>query len=209
MILLMQLSSAASYAIDLEYNNKAFSLISSGITPVNIPAEEIIDEIPYQYKIVSFESEILEVGYFILPYQLTERAVNGTIVSGEIIILDPSNLTIYPKYYDNAKSIEIYDANAKLLSIDVINYAKNLCGDGICQAWEAGKCFDCGAITEKPTAPQEKKSTEQPIAGAESEIQNILGNPLVWMIFIASLALIILVIIILKRKKESPYEFIP
>ena len=154
----------------------------------------------YSAEIISFDNKTLYKSFFDIALVQAYDSFNesGNIVAGGVDNLNYTNFTLYLPYYENAKSIEIYDDlnDNFLLSIDVSKFSKNLCGDGICQSWEVGKCADC-------------EKAEVPAAGTSKGISETIGGISLLVIAIVILAIVLIVLIILLlRKKEKPYEFI-
>jgi len=201
-VLVAPVSAAEYYSLDLNYNDGNISLISS--PKMKIGGAETFSG-NYVAKIISFENKILNTTFFEIPLIYLYDAVDpetGEIIGGNIAILNEINVTLNLPYYENAKSIEIYSPNnTKLLTINVSQFAKNLCGDGICQGYEnAEKCpADCAKelLGEKEEA---KETITQQIAKSVSKNYSYI------VIAIAAIVLIIIITRFLKKRQKSQIE---
>lgn len=124
------------YVLDLNYDKGNINLIDVSVKQGYAPDRRIQPEDGYRCDVVSFSNTVLYSFKFEIPRILmTPPPLPGEEPRGPIY-LDNVNFTLLIPYFENGKSINIYDpSNFLVLSVDVSQFAK-LCGNGICDYGE-------------------------------------------------------------------------
>jgi hypothetical protein len=171
------------YAIDIIYNNGEISYSNLHIelsqTELKTP------EGTYIAEVVSTENKILNTTFFAIPLTIIYDNANpetGEIVSGGVIELNESEITLYIPYYDNAQEINIYDWDLnKKLSINVSSYVK-----------------EAAEVVEEEFIPKEVEGVPEvvPETATEKGLSYVL-------VAIALVIFLIFAIIVIKRKLEK------
>ena len=192
-----------SYVLDINYNKGQLKSQEVYLSPAQSPDRKAIAKIDYVAKIVSLEGKEIYAFKFEMPrllYPAPPRSPNETTYSP--IVLDNINQTLIAPYFENAKSVEIYNLqNQRVLSIDV-GYLAKTCGDGICERGEtAVDCpQDCKESVKDGICTYEKDGICDPDCprGIDPDCSKIDWR----MVGIIALSAVILTFLIFRRKKK-------
>jgi hypothetical protein len=184
------------FEVNLSYNSMGFRLNNLAIADYSDTGFQS-QYGQYTAQLISFENKVLNQTYFDTYYT---EIINHGLTDEEMKIVNVTEIVFYIPYYSNSDIIVIMDpADNPVYSAVVSQFAKNLCGDGICQRYESAK--ECPSDCEKPSAPAEKEAG-QPLP---AKIMSNLSDPLVLAVIAAFAVLIFIIFIILhsKRKKQE------
>jgi len=191
------------YEVNLTYKDFTFKLNSVDMKLGSI-------DLPDQYGYYSaelnlFNGSILNKTYFATYYTAIIEGNNSDngLFGGTREVINLTEIIIYLPYHEDAENIVIRNSiEDPIFIIPVSQFSKNLCGDGICQSYEAGKCsVDCANIS-RPSVPAYSTEVKMPASGGIS--------PLTIVVISLTLILVILIIVLLRKKKpeEGTYEFL-
>lgn len=92
----------------------------------------------YRAELISFNRNILYTTYFSFTTEVIVENFDFETdqISGRVIAINTTNVTMSIPYFSNGKQINIYKGNTKLLEIPVLQFA-DTCGDSICQEHES------------------------------------------------------------------------
>ncbi|MBU2523508.1 MAG: M64 family metallopeptidase [Nanoarchaeota archaeon] len=194
----------SSYTIDLSYDKGNLRDKLVYVTPEKSPDRKALSRTDYVAKIVSFDNKSLYAFKFEMPrllFPAPPRYPNETSYSP--IVQDTFDHTLMAPYFENAKSIEVYDLqNQKVLSIDVAYLAKT-CGNNICEEHETSiDCLkDCRADIRDNLCTYAKDGVCDPdCINLDSDCKKI-DTKLIFMI-IGSLVLLIIFLIVGRSSKK-------
>ncbi len=152
------------YLLTLHYDKGAITTRGVIVRPGFAPDRKVQPETGYKVEVLYFDNKVLESFKFSIPLTLhTDRIDPETGEwAGEVIQLNETDFSLSINYFENGKTINIYDENdKKVLEIDVSSFANltKFCGDGICQPHEnyktcrrdcppGGKDRSCDAVED-------------------------------------------------------------
>ena len=126
--LLVVASFGKVYVLNLEYSYGKISVDNVYVKPGNI-STEIEQTGDYKYELVSFKDEILYTSRFDIETSFMVPPPLGSRGPSQKVELKELSFTLVVPYFENGKTINIYDPeNNKVLSIDV-GYFTDVCGD--------------------------------------------------------------------------------
>lgn len=171
------------YEIQLKYSYGDISHDPIKVKPLT--AETKLENLPggYVAEIVSFDDEVLNLTFFDFPLEILYDNFDeetGYAVSGGLIELNETDITLKLPYYEDAKDIIIYDEEIEeKLTIDVSPYAKEV---------------PTGFKVEIPEELEEEKLPKE-------EIER---KPMDYTLFllIAFIAVVLIAVFLVKRKKK-------
>lgn len=125
------------FLLKLSYDNGSLNSIDVLVKDGFAPDRKLQPEQGWTAEVVSFKGDILESFKFQVPNTLFLAPPLEGQQPGGPIVLDKVNFTLMIQYYNDAKSIEVYNETmAKILSADVSKFATcNL--NGICESGES------------------------------------------------------------------------
>jgi len=202
LILVGSVNSAVShfYEIDLEYNKGEISLLLITVQPLvsGVNLEKVHGD--YAAEIVSFKGETLNKSFFDIPLNIIFEDTDpktGEVTGGGVTTLEQTRTFIRLPYYENAKEINIYDKDKKVLTIDVSSYAKDMCGDQICQPGESYQ------ICRSDCSLELKETEEVEVFKKEGFVEKISGN--LWPIALIIIILTGIIFFIIRIKKRKNF----
>lgn len=198
--------------VNINFDSGKFSLGEVYSKPGYLPEknnENSLDGFNYRIRIVSFAGEVLDERVFsVNPVKSYAPLAEGEVSdgpSGEVFESQVQTMAILP-YYNDAKFIELYDANRNFVERKDIAYLSDVCGDKTCQEHEsfencpedcpaAGKddyCdlnnmegdSDCKNINIVKTESQEASSTIEDIEKKETNIKYFIFGGIAFVILI-------------------------
>ena len=123
-----------SYMVTLDYNNGSIAIEKLFVT--NSSSQEIKEGEEYLGKIISFDGNVLSSFNFRLPKEW--HVSSGLEISTADNLERPSalNYTLNLPYFEDGKTLEVYDLEENKLSSMLLAPFAETCGDGICQDQE-------------------------------------------------------------------------
>lgn len=104
------------YFLNLNYNKGNISLLGFYVDKGFAPDRKIQPEVGYKLEVISFSDKTLDSFKFDIP--------NKIFTPIGLVIKDNTNFTLIVQYFNNSKSINIYDPNnTKKLTIDISAYS--------------------------------------------------------------------------------------
>lgn len=132
----------SSYTLDLTYDKGNLRDRQVYVSPEQSPDRKALSKTDYVAKIISFDNKSLYVFKFDMPrllFPAPPRFPNETTYSP--VVQDTFDHTLMAPYFENAKSIEVYNLqNQKVLTVDV-SYLAKTCGNNVCDKSETS--IDC------------------------------------------------------------------
>lgn len=120
------------YILDLNYDKGDLSLLNIFVKPGYAPDKATQPEVGYTADVISFKGRILYSFKFEIPLEIYAVPPLETDETGGLISLDRVNFTLLVPYFENGKTINIYDPNgAKKLSVDIQQFATGECSSNI------------------------------------------------------------------------------
>ena len=192
-----------SYVLDINYDKGSLKSQEVYFSPAQSPDRKAITKTDYIAKIVSFEGKEIYSFRFEMPrllYPAPPRSPNETAYSP--VLQENMNQTVIAPYFENAKSVEIYNPqNQRVLSIDV-GYLAKTCGNGICEKMEtAVDCpQDCKESANDGICIYEKDDVCDPDCrkGIDPDCSRIDWK----MVGIMAISAVILAFLVFRRKKR-------
>lgn len=186
--------------LKLNYNSGKLALVESNV----IKGDYSNLGGAYLAKIISFEEKELNQLFFSIPLEIINDVIDpktGLIIGGNTVILNQLNFSLYIPYYENAKEVEIYNQTGlKILTVNIPQFSKDLCGDNLCQNWES--IIKCPSDCAKPAVVKEK-AEEKPLEKVAAIVKETASSPWFWVILVAIVTIIVIIVLIVKSKKEE------
>jgi len=123
------------YHLSVDYDNENYTIREVSLVRGIAPDWKAQPETGFRCDTVSFNDEILDSFMFSDPTILCADnfSEDGSIISGGCEKQEKGNFSLEIPYYSDAKNINIYDEDERMIVFaDVSNFAKR-CGDGVCQ----------------------------------------------------------------------------
>ena len=203
LLVLLGTAEAAEYHFKLNLSNENGTLKFNNLT-LQLDGQIREQQGIYKTKIELLNYTTVDGPYFDTFYFIIVEGVDP--ITGDLIserkTVNKTEIILDLPYYENIDSVRIYNPLDRIiLYIPVAQFAKNLCGDGICQGYESeDKCpADCAkeVLEEKEEV---KETITQQIAKSVSNNYNYI------IIAIAAIVLIIIITRFLKKRQKSQIE---
>lgn len=213
--MLVDTSSAASdklYIINLNYDTGAISLNSVYVTVRDISIEPAQTG-NYHYDVLSFENKVLFTSRFEIRTDFSVPDIEST--EPIEIHLEKQDISLEIPYFENGKSIDIYDSkNNKVHSVDV-GYFTDTCDNSVCEAHESyencpkdcpsGEKDDyCDGIEDNICDPD--CSEEQDVdckSGDSGKTEDSKKSHATYYIILAIMVSVLLLFVIYKKIREK------
>lgn len=130
-------SGKKEYVAELNYNSGNFT----GLNEVYVYPSDAPDYLSgrgtYSFKVVSKENQIIRAANFsVINLEFSSNIEDNSSEKPAPIENSALNYTFRVPYFDNAKSIEIYNQNGELINTIDVSYFTNTCGNNICESNE-------------------------------------------------------------------------